>query len=184
MTGLQEAYTLICRARAFRTVRSTNQNATSSRSHAIFTVKIVKFTLRDGCIIEDPKALQTSRILLADLAGSERGAKINNIKERQVEANMINSDLMSLNMCLNSLRAQQQHNIKSQPPWGQTCITKLLRPYFEGKGEALMIVNINPDREHASETERTLEVAAGAQKVRPEKQKIVEANLDDPTCAL
>lgn len=68
-----------------RTVASTNMNATSSRSHAVFTIEFTSVTvsMKSYCtemnliiihqeVDEENRTNKTSKINLVDLAGSER----------------------------------------------------------------------------------------------------------------
>jgi kinesin family protein 20 len=66
----QEARALLDRGQTNRRVFSTLANRASSRSHSVFTIKVIK--IRKGAGVDDLSAASTSRFSIVDLAGSER----------------------------------------------------------------------------------------------------------------
>lgn len=78
----------------------------SSRSHGIFTIKIVRNL--DGCEARDVKAASVSTFSVVDLAGSERISNTGTTGDRLREAGNINKSLMVLGQCMEVLRRNQE----------------------------------------------------------------------------
>lgn len=74
-----------------RQVFSTLSNRESSRSHGIFTIKVVR--IHNGAP-DDPDSAQVSRLAIVDLAGSERNKNTGTSGDRLKEAGNINKSLM------------------------------------------------------------------------------------------
>ncbi len=74
-----------------RQVFGTIANRESSRSHSIFTIKLVR--IHNGAP-EDPDSAQVSRLAIVDLAGSERTRNTQTTGDRLKEAGNINKSLM------------------------------------------------------------------------------------------
>lgn len=83
LIATQEARTILARGQANRSVFGTGANSESSRSHSVFTIKIVK--IRKGANPEDPNAATTSRFSIVDLAGSERANNTGAVGESSSE---------------------------------------------------------------------------------------------------
>jgi kinesin family protein 1 len=88
--SFQEIDTLMDEGSKARTVASTNMNATSSRSHAVFTIEFThaKITHSDSQSLESME--KVSKINLVDLAGSERVAATGTTGVRLKEGANIN----------------------------------------------------------------------------------------------
>ena len=74
-----------------RTIGGTAMNASSSRSHTVFTVELVKIT-KYG----EKKSQTNATINLVDLAGSEKQGQAKTEGDRLKEGNAINKSLSSL----------------------------------------------------------------------------------------
>jgi hypothetical protein len=71
--SIQEAYAILFEGQKNRAEYSTITNRTSSRSHSIFTIRIVRVPIDEyDYIIEDPIYATVSKFSIVDLAGSER----------------------------------------------------------------------------------------------------------------
>jgi len=112
-----------------RRVAQTLLNTESSRSHSVFTVRVVQSPLdsagdqvlllplakapqlssHDLQVLQDKTKMTISQLSLVDLAGSERTSRTNNDGDRLREAGSINTSLMVLRTCLETLRDNQQH---------------------------------------------------------------------------
>lgn len=89
-----------------RSVYSTMLNAESSRSHSIFTIKVLKIP-NDYSYHQDSSSIVTRRISIVDLAGSESAKKTMNVGPRLREATQINKSLMTLEQCMEVMRFNQ-----------------------------------------------------------------------------
>ncbi|KAF8499449.1 P-loop containing nucleoside triphosphate hydrolase protein [Gautieria morchelliformis] len=144
----EEAKAIVRMGQINRRVFGTLANRTSSRSHGIFTLKIMR--VHKGCP-NDLEAIQTARLSIVDLAGSERANNTHNTGERLKEAGNINKSLMVLGQCMEALRMNQKKlatnptNIKlGLVPFRHSKLTELFQDFFVGNGKAVMIVNVNP----------------------------------------
>jgi kinesin family protein 18/19 len=94
-----EILTLLHQGNKRRTTEATNANQTSSRSHAIFQVLIGKTEKSKNTTVE----MNSSKLSLIDLAGSERGTSTGNRGIRMMEGAKINRSLLALGNCINAL---------------------------------------------------------------------------------
>lgn len=105
---IQEAYAILFEGQRNRAEYSTITNHTSSRSHSIFTIRIVRVPIiENDYVIEDPVYATVSKFSIVDLAGSERYRNTLNSGQRLKEAGNINKSLMVLGQCMETLRLNQ-----------------------------------------------------------------------------
>ncbi|NXE79650.1 KI20A protein, partial [Cochlearius cochlearius] len=134
-----------------RSFACTRMNEQSSRSHSIFSIRLLKLTDE-----HQPRVLGVSELSFCDLAGSERCNKTQAFGDRLKEAGNINNSLHILGKCIAALKQNQNPKMKpSYIPFRESKLTRLFQPFFCGKGKACMIVNIN---QHASTYDETLHV--------------------------
>eukprot|EP00118_Oscarella_pearsei_P023233 m.274919 g.274919 ORF g.274919 m.274919 type:complete len:714 (+) comp40592_c0_seq1:491-2632(+) len=154
-----------------RAVGSTNMNAHSSRSHAIFTVAI-----ECSVIGADRKPhLRMGKLHLVDLAGSERQSKTGATGQRLKEATKINLSLSTLGNVISALVDGKSTHI----PYRNSSLTRLLQDSLGGNAKTVMIANIGPAGYNYEETISTLRYANRAKNIK-NKAKINE----DPKDAL
>ena len=148
---------------AHRTTASTIMNATSSRSHAVFTL-----TLRAE--IEDPatpgtQQERTSKISLVDLAGSERANSTGATADRLREAANINKSLSTLGDVIKALTRKSSSSSSSSSssrghknfvPYRNSALTWLLKDSLGGNSKTVMLAAISPSEYHYNETMSTL----------------------------
>uniref|UniRef100_A0A8B9Q4P5 Kinesin-like protein n=1 Tax=Apteryx owenii TaxID=8824 RepID=A0A8B9Q4P5_APTOW len=144
-----EAWKLLKLGRKNQSFASTHMNQNSSRSHSIFSVRILH--LQGGGSEIVPKI---SELSLCDLAGSER-CKDQKSGDRMKEANNINTSLHTLGRCIAALRQNQQLK-QTVVPFRDSKLTRVFQGFFTGRGRSCMIVNIN---QCASTYDETLYVA-------------------------
>ncbi|XP_028842618.1 kinesin-like protein KIF20A [Denticeps clupeoides] len=152
-----EAWKVLKAGQRNQSFASTHLNHNSSRSHSIFTVRILH-VLPDA----DPRqGTKSCELLVCDLAGSERCKNQQN-GERMKEANNINTSLHTLGRCITALRHNQ--NNRSRPPqvvpFRDSKLTRVLQNYFCGHGHSCMVVNINPCASTYDETLQALKFSA------------------------
>ena len=162
---------------------ATRLNEHSSRSHCVFTIKI----------IGSPNSNETSNIYgtvsmlsFCDLAGSERIKKTHNTGDRQKEAGNINSSLLALGRCIQILRANQAvKEPKKQKivPFRDSKLTRMFQSFLNGQ-KASMVVNISQAPYLFDESLQVLKFAAIANKITvvqlPEPQPVYRIQQQAP----
>ncbi|KAA0723870.1 Kinesin-like protein KIF20A [Triplophysa tibetana] len=141
-----------------RSAAATKMNQSSSRSHTIFTIKLIRI---DGADVHG-----LSDLSLCDLAGSERCNKTKTFGERLKEAGNINNSLLILGKCIAALRNIQNDRTKTNYiPFRESKLTRLFQGMFCGRGRASMIVNINQCASTYDETLHVMKFSAVAKQV-------------------
>ncbi|EKX53615.1 hypothetical protein GUITHDRAFT_58112, partial [Guillardia theta CCMP2712] len=140
----EDIHKLMTTSEKHRTVKGTDMNERSSRSHTVFQVSI-------------PSHIPFSRVLhgslnLVDLAGSERLAKSNaTAGDRLKETQSINKSLSALGDVFTSISQKKSH-----VPFRNSKLTFLLQPCFSGDGKALVIFALSPSETSTHESLCTL----------------------------
>ncbi|KAH9601613.1 Kinesin motor domain [Trypanosoma melophagium] len=192
MTSLQAVFNEIQLAISRRKSRSTDYNATSSRSHCLFLIDILQqadtapppsLSLLetkkggkekegkrvvcdgskpgempfDGMVYRVPgqqEPVYSSKILLADLAGSEKIAKSGVSGEGLAEATSINSSLTALGNVVHSLHEGSYVSYRTSN------LTRLLKPTFSHpNSRVLLLAQVSPTQLTFDETVSTLHFA-------------------------
>nr|XP_046232599.1 kinesin-like protein KIF20A isoform X2 [Scatophagus argus] len=156
----EEAYRVMKIGKKNQSFSSTRLNQLSSRSHSIFSIRILR--------VDDvgvPRVLGISELALCDLAGSERCSRTLNTGERLKEAGNINSSLLTLGKCINAMRLNQHAKFQHHIPFRESKLTHFLQFFFCGAGRVCMVVNINQNSSCFDETLNVLKFSALAQKV-------------------
>ncbi|KAL9547536.1 hypothetical protein PS6_007092 [Mucor atramentarius] len=162
--GSADLLSCLSRGSIARTTASTDMNASSSRSHAIFSVSLTQnmsLTIENKDTIT--KTLE-SKFHFVDLAGSERLKKTNAVGDRAKEGISINSGLLALGNVISALgdesRRQQQHI-----PYRNSKLTRLLQDSLGGNSQTLMLACVSPADTNANETLSTLKYANRAKNI-------------------
>uniref|UniRef100_A0A1A9WZH7 Kinesin-like protein n=1 Tax=Glossina brevipalpis TaxID=37001 RepID=A0A1A9WZH7_9MUSC len=162
-------------------VGHTVLNAESSRSHSVFNIRLVQAPTdsHGEHVVSDKRHITVSQLSLVDLAGSERTSRTNNTGFRLREAGNINNSLMTLRLCLQYLRENQQSTnaVPKKIPYRDSKITHLFKNYFEGEGQVSMIVCINPRAEDRFENAHVMKFAEMTQQVQVARATPVKAGL-------
>ncbi|XP_042725384.1 kinesin-like protein KIF20A isoform X3 [Lagopus leucura] len=155
-----------------RSFACTRMNEQSSRSHSIFSIRLLILTDE-----HQPHVLRVSELTFCDLAGSERCNKTQAFGDRLKEAGNINNSLHILGKCIAALKQNQNPKMKpSYIPFRESKLTRLFQPFFCGKGKACMIVNIN---QHANTYDETLHVMKFSAIAKQVIQAVLPKNLGD-----
>lgn len=126
-----------------RTMESTSANDVSSRSHAVF---ILNLELKEKVYQEKQKII-SAKLLMIDLAGSERAQYTNNKGIRMLEGANINKSLLALGNCINALCEGQKEGAKDRNvyvPYRDSKLTRLLKDSLGGNCKTFMVASINP----------------------------------------
>nr|XP_056705595.1 kinesin-like protein KIF20B [Euleptes europaea] len=159
VSNAKEAFKLVKLGLKNQSFASTKLNANSSRSHSIFTVKMLKIDSNATHVV------RVSELFLCDLAGSERCTRTHNEGERLKESGNINASLLILGKCINALKTSQQSKLQQHIPFRESKLTHFFQGFFNGKGKVCMIVNVSPSTAAYDETLNVLKFSAIAQKV-------------------
>ena len=164
-----EAYQVLTTGRENLHFAATKLNQQSSRSHCIFTVKIVR--------VADPSNPHLARVSIfsfCDLAGSERISKTHNVGERQKEAGNINTSLLILGRCIKAMRHNQSCRDKKameMVPFRESKLTRLFKSFLTGQGKSSLITCISQANYLFDETVHVCKFASIASKVTIETVK-------------
>ncbi|KAK6642850.1 hypothetical protein RUM43_004352 [Polyplax serrata] len=164
----EEAFDIFYKGQRRKKMAHTNLNVESSRSHSIFTIRLVQApsdALDEQCV-GLKKYLTVSQLSLVDLAGSERTNRTKNTGQRLREAGNINNSLMNLRTCLEILRENQQNGTNKMVPYRDSKLTHLFKGYFDGDGQVRMIVCVNPKAEDFDENLHVLKFAEMSQEIQ------------------
>lgn len=149
---------------------ATAVNENSSRSHSIFTLKLVQ-----SC----SKEVKVSTFHFCDLAGSERLKQTNNVGQRLKESNNINKSLSVLGRCIHDIRQSQKTKEQKLIPFRESKLTLLFQKALQGYEYISMIVTINPSRKMFDESQHTLNFSACAKDIIVERQKPIKYEMRD-----
>eukprot|EP00746_Dinoflagellata_sp_MGD_P028892 gnl/MRDRNA2_/MRDRNA2_168346_c0_seq1.p1 gnl/MRDRNA2_/MRDRNA2_168346_c0~~gnl/MRDRNA2_/MRDRNA2_168346_c0_seq1.p1 ORF type:complete len:763 (-),score=146.89 gnl/MRDRNA2_/MRDRNA2_168346_c0_seq1:134-2422(-) len=158
-----------------RVVGATNMNATSSRSHAVFTIKVQRLTGAKPRVIDgfmsskDERTILSSKINLVDLAGSERVNKTGTSGSTMKEGCVINQSLSSLGLVIKELSEG-----KAVAPFRSSKLTFLLKDSLAGNSKTFMMAAISPAADNFDETLSTLRFASSVKMVKT----VAKVNID------
>ncbi|XP_072113322.1 kinesin-like protein KIF20A [Mobula birostris] len=161
VTSSDEALKVLKIGNKNRSLASTKINHQSSRSHSIFSIRLMEIIVG-----EKSRVFRTSDLCLCDLAGLERSGKAQTFGNRLKEAGNINNSLLILGKCISALRKKQQNKLKQIiVPFRESKLTRLFQAFFCGKGKACMIININQCASMYDETLHVMKFAAIAKQI-------------------
>lgn len=150
---------------------STILNKHSSRSHCIFTIKLVQTNFSGS-------EVQLSHFNFCDLAGSERVKNSCSVGDRLKESNNINTSLHVLGRCIKTIREVQKGNENKVVPFRESKLTRLFQPALSGHESIAMIVNMSPARHMFDESQHVLNFSAITKNIMVEHvQKIKKETL-------
>ena len=163
-----------------RVTASTNMNATSSRSHAIFTLTVKQQRLsRTGeCASGDTTSrvndnmdnseldfeTLTAKFHFVDLAGSERLKRTGATGDRAKEGISINCELLALGNVISALGDVTKRG--SYVPYRNSKLTRFLQDSLGGNSRTLMIACVGPSDRDFMETLNTLVYANRARNIK------------------
>lgn len=152
-----------------RVTASTNMNAGSSRSHAVFTLTLeqsIGGTGSQDCDdVDGPNSTSNtviSKLTFVDLAGSERIKRTGAEGQRMKEGIQINSGLFNLGQVINCLADEQKLKNGGKAafvPYRNSKLTHLLKDALGGNSQTLFLACVSPAESNDSETHSTLNVS-------------------------
>lgn len=145
-----------------RTVAATTMNATSSRSHAVFTIVLTQTIESDAKGFGGRQIV--SKIHMVDLAGSERAGVMENARLK--EGANINKSLSTLGKVISALAKKASSGQKVFVPYRDSVLTWLLKESLGGNSKTIMLAAISPADVNYEETLSTLRYADSAKKIK------------------
>ena len=179
----QDTLACLIRGSQCRVVGSTAMNATSSRSHAIFSIILSQRKLSVPSQAEGGSATTStasspadavlaaggedeviqSKFHFVDLAGSERLKRTGAVGDRMKEGININQGLLALGNCISALGGDKK---AAHVPFRDSKITRMLQDSLGGNSKTLMIACVSPADVNADETVNTLKYANRAKNIK------------------
>ncbi|CAE7578730.1 unc-104 [Symbiodinium natans] len=161
--SFEEAYELLDFGAKRRAVAATQMNATSSRSHAVFTLQVRMVLAKPGGHVESQ-----AKIHFVDLAGSERQKKSGAAGERLKEGIGINLSLTTLGRVISELA---KPGARSVPAFRDSKLTLLLKDALMGNSRTELLACVSPSSFNLEETVSTLEFATRCKLVKTSAMK-------------
>ncbi|EGV62403.1 kinesin-domain-containing protein, partial [Yamadazyma tenuis ATCC 10573] len=155
ISNTEELYKLLQLGIKHRASHVTNMNMESSRSHAIFQIKIDQKNLKD-------ESIKKSNLFLIDLAGSEKVDKTGAVGQTLKEAQNINSSLSALGNVINALTDHKSTHI----PYRDSKLTRILQESLGGNSRTTLILNVSPSSVNELETISTLRFGSRAKHIK------------------
>jgi len=137
-----------------RTVQGTRMNAVSSRSHAVFMLKLISKHTETG-------STKLSKLMMVDLAGSEKVGKTEASGSALEEAKKINQSLSALGNVMNALTEGTKHI-----PYRDSVLTKLLSDSLGGNCKTCLLIAASCSSYSAEETVSTMRFGVRAKKIK------------------
>merc|ERR1719189_807269 len=128
-------------------------NSESSRSHLVLLIKIIT-------VNKSTKEMLQGKILMCDLAGSERLKKSQVSEEMQKEAIEINKSLTALGDVIEGLTKGSK-----VVPYRNHKLTQLMQDSLGGTAKTLMFINCSPANSNVDETINSLKYATRAKTI-------------------
>ncbi|KAI8901006.1 P-loop containing nucleoside triphosphate hydrolase protein [Globomyces pollinis-pini] len=158
-----EILSILQRGSLCRTTGSTDMNATSSRSHAIFTVTLRQTNIPNNEGGTNGQSL-ISKFHFVDLAGSERLKRTNAEGDRKKEGISINQGLLALGNVISALGDESRKS--GHVPYRDSKLTRMLQDSLGGNSQTLMLACISPSDLNYGETVNTLHYANRARNIK------------------
>merc|ERR1719261_2204752 len=160
---------LMDRGNRSRAVSATLMNATSSRSHSVFTIKVHQ---KDE---EDSSNNVFAKLNLVDLAGSERQKGTGATGQTLKEGANINKSLSVLGNVINAL-VECANGKKVFVPYRNSKLTRVLQESLGGNSLCTMLATLSPAACNFEETVSTLRYANRAKAIKVSAKKNEEAS--------
>lgn len=155
--NVSDIFDILQRGIQQRQTAATLCNKNSSRSHSIFTLKImIKETSVDG-----EEVVRNGQLNLVDLAGSECVGRSGAKNDRAREAGSINQSLLTLGRVITALVEHHGHI-----PYRDSKLTRILQESLGGKAKTCIIATLSPSQGAVEETLSTLDYANRAKNIK------------------
>jgi kinesin family protein 11 len=172
-----DIFEIVARGIKQRATAATLCNKNSSRSHSIFTMKImIRETAVDG-----EEVVRHGQLNLVDLAGSECVGRSGAKDGRAKEAGSINQSLLTLGRVITALVDHHGHI-----PYRDSKLTRLLQESLGGRAKTCIIATLSPAQMAVEESLSTLDYAHRAKNIKnaPQvNQKMTKKTVMKEYCA-
>lgn len=155
--GITDIFEILQRGILNRQTAATLCNKNSSRSHSIFTLKI----MIKECNVVGEEVVRHGQLNLVDLAGSECVGRSGAKNDRAREAGNINQSLLTLGRVITALVDHHSHI-----PYRDSKLTRLLQESLGGKAKTCIIATLSPSQLAIDESMSTLEYAHRAKSIK------------------
>lgn len=164
----EELMSIIDFGLSLRATKGTKMNEVSSRSHTVFTIRIVQTMKVNN--------LTVSGVLnLVDLAGNEKVQKSEVTDKRLREAKHINSSLTALGKVIMALDPAAS---KLHIPFRESKLTRILQNSLSGNSYTVVVANIHPHADYYEECLSTLEFVNRCRNVTNHPKVNHSVNID------
>jgi kinesin family protein 5 len=154
--GKEEAIAYMAKGMSHRSVGSTLTNKKSSRSHMMFIITIHQHNVYSGEAV-------SAKIIIADLAGSEKYVRMGIEEKFQQETKKINTSLSSLSKVIGVLSEGRRCN---HIPYRDSKLTRLLQESLGGNTTTKLIINLSPSSSYQYETIMSLRFGTRAKLIK------------------
>lgn len=163
----RELISTLVRAQKNRATHATEVNDVSSRSHAIYQIRVIETRRRSGGVLT-----------LLDCAGTERrNDSLYHDKERQAESTEINASLYALKECIRVRSRNNKGQKKLRVPYRSSNLTRILRESLECQDARLAVIaTVSPnatDTEHSIQTLKTVSTLTDSSWEEGDAQKLM-----------
>ena len=155
--GKDDIFEILQRGIKQRATAATLCNKNSSRSHSIFTMKI----MIKECSVDGEEVVRHGQLNLVDLAGSECVGRSGAKNDRAKEAGSINQSLLTLGRVITALVDHHGHI-----PYRDSKLTRLLQESLGGKAKTCIIATLSPAAMAVEESMSTLDYAHRAKNIK------------------
>ncbi|WWC70214.1 uncharacterized protein I206_104164 [Kwoniella pini CBS 10737] len=165
-TSVEEVMALVMLGNDRRSTSFTARNSTSSRSHLVLQINVVRNERGSDVDVAKSTVTQCSTsatLSIIDLAGSEKASV--NRGQRMKEGANINKSLLALSGCISALCTPPNRGVRQHVPYRDSKLTRLLKFSLGGNCRTVMINCISPSSKDIEETNNTLLWADKAKKV-------------------
>ena len=164
VVNCEEMMTCLEKGTLQRIVASTLMNATSSRSHAIFTINIEQQTIEVQPEVTEGQEYMIGKFHFVDLAGSERAKRSGASGATLREGISINKGLLCLGNVISALTEDGQK--RNYVPYRDSKLTRILQDSLGGNAKTFMIACISPAEINFEESLNTLKYASRARNIK------------------
>jgi len=150
-----------------RAVGETKLNSRSSRSHSVCMFTISKLIIEEGKRTE-------SKLVIVDLAGSEKVSKTGATGTTLVEAQYTNKSLTSLGIVIKALSEKALHI-----PYRDSKLTRILTDSLGGNSKTSLLITCSPAESNVQETLSTLKFGSRTKLIANKPYANVDISIEE-----